>query len=126
MTDVLSRTEDLTVNGINVASLCRDMSWAVDFELIDGERPFGPDRTRVAVREIHSGGVVYGFLVETGMPGEISYLAISEVDGDKEWHQVGEKIVWTEGEDLDGMLDTAGRDIIADSLMRGHLAKANA
>ena len=124
MTDVLVPTEELIVNGVSLDTLTRDMAWAVDFQLIDGMRPFGPDAVPVPVREIHSGGTQYGFLVLTGLPGEISYFAVSELDGDTSWHYVGGKIRADEDQDLDDLLDAAGREVIADNLKRGHLAKA--
>lgn len=125
MTDVLNRTEGLTANGVNLESLCRDIAWAVNFELIDGEREFGPDAVKVGVREVHSGGVVYGFLVNLGLPNQVGYMAVSEIVGDDQWHQVGGRIVADETGCLDDALDAAGRDVIADSLRRGHLANAD-
>jgi hypothetical protein len=107
----------LVVNGIDINKLAHDMSWEMEFELVKGERPFGPEYVPVEVLEVHAGDVVWGFLAAHGLPGKNTYLAVSELVGDDNWHRV---VTDVDGNDDDAM-DAAGRAIIADKLVRGQV-----
>lgn len=108
---------ELVVNGVDVTKLAYDMSWTMEYALVDGQRPFGPEGVPVDVKEIHAGGDVWGFLVPHGLPNRNTWLAVSELLGDDEWHNV---VTGING-DNDDEMDAAGRAVIADRLVRGQV-----
>lgn len=121
MTDVLTTSEDLTVNGVSLRSLARDMAWAIEFELVDSDRPFGPEYVPVKVREVHCNGVTWGFVAAEGLPGKDVWLGVSELVGDEHWNVVESGVEGTDDE-----LDRLARVVIEDNLVRSHLKSINA
>lgn len=122
MTMTTTTPTDLFVGGVNVTELAHGLSWEMEFELVPGERPFGPEYVPVKVLEIHSGDKVWGFLAAHGLPGKNTYVAVSELLGDDNWHTV---VASVDGDDEDAM-DAAGRAVVADLLIRSELARQNA
>jgi hypothetical protein len=109
--------DELIVNGVDIKQLAYDMSWEVEYTLVPGQRPFGPEYVAVDVLEIHANETVWGFLAAHGLPGKNTYVAVSEVTGDENWHNVVSSV---DGNDDDAM-DAAGRAVIADKLIRGQV-----
>lgn len=112
-------TPGLIVNGFDYRSFAVDVSKEMEYSLEAGQRPFGPDHTPVDVLEVQGGGVVWGFLVNHGIPGKNTWSAVSELGGERQWNHVIEAFDANE----DGGMDVAARAVLADVLVRAEMKR---
>ena len=108
---------DLKISGADVRRSAEEASWSIDLELVDSERPFGPEARNVPVREVHYEGVAWGFIVDLGIPtGGQTFAAVSELPGDPQWNVVDANVASD-----DDALDAAARKVVADRLLRAYV-----